>query len=149
MTTALIDASAAIKLVLIEDGSAEARRLWLSASMRFVAPAVLLPEVSAALDVARRDGRVAEVGLDGHLHALAEGVTQRAVDAEFGRFAASLLPAIGPCRGMDLLYIAAALELGGLPLLSFDPRQRDAATRVGLGLLPARIGSPGPHDTAV
>ena len=41
-------------------------------------------------------------------------------------------------RSLDLWHIAAALEAGCEPFVSFDVRQRDAARRFGLKVLPLR-----------
>lgn len=41
------------------------------------------------------------------------------------------------CRSLDILHVAAALELGAVRFLSFDGRQRQLARRAGLRIGPA------------
>jgi hypothetical protein len=41
------------------------------------------------------------------------------------------------CRSLDILHVAAALELGAVRFLSFDGRQRQLARRAGLRTGPA------------
>ena len=49
---------------------------------------------------------------------------------------ASLRTATLGCRTLDILHIAAALELGCTDFLSFDHRQRSAALAEGLKVVP-------------
>lgn len=43
------------------------------------------------------------------------------------------------CRSLDLLHVAAALEIGCREFASFDVRQRAIARKTGLKVLPARL----------
>ena len=42
------------------------------------------------------------------------------------------------CRSLDILHVAAALELGATRLLTFDDRQRRLARRAGLRIGPSK-----------
>lgn len=140
MTRVVIDASAASALIIQEETTAVTRQLWGDPSMQFHAPAVLLVEVASAVLAAKAGGRVIDSTDEDELLAGIERVVERRlVDDDLVGAAAGLLRLTGPCRGMDLLYLAVAVELGGLPLLSFDRRQRGAAATLGLPLLPAEV----------
>jgi predicted nucleic acid-binding protein len=43
------------------------------------------------------------------------------------------------CRSLDLLHVAAALEIGSREFASFDERQRAVARKSGLAIIPARL----------
>jgi predicted nucleic acid-binding protein len=43
------------------------------------------------------------------------------------------------CRSLDLLHVAAALEIGSREFASFDERQRAVARKSDLAILPARL----------
>lgn len=141
----VVDASAAVKLVLQESGSAVVRRLW-DEPVRWVAPAVVVPEVAAAVSAARRGGRLrasAARRVQAAWMQVIEEIDLLAVDvgfaAEAGRLASDR-----PIRGMDAVYLAAAITLSGADpvcLLSFDQRQRDAlVAEDGIALVPAELG---------
>lgn len=143
----VIDASAAVKLVLDEDHSERVRRLW-DERLAFVAPAVLLPEVAAAIHRARADGRVSEAdaGLAQRSWIIiADEVDLLAVDPDLAAHARTLA-ATRPVRGVDAIYLSAALQLaekGPTGLLSYDARQRTALTQAdGVAVLPADVPSP-------
>jgi predicted nucleic acid-binding protein len=62
VTTAFFDSSAFVKLLVEEDGSEHAERIWNEADV-VVASRVALPEVGAALAAARRAARLDEASL--------------------------------------------------------------------------------------
>lgn len=139
MTLAVVDASALVPLLLEEPDSALALEFWERPDISYTAPAIVLAEVPAAVGAALVGSRV-----DTADHAAAvlrwrryrRQVTIRVVDGPFAVRAAGLPVRL---RGMDRLYVQASVELGGVPLLSFDRRQREAASRLGLALLPAEV----------
>lgn len=129
----VVDASAAAKLVLHEAGSEIARRLW-DEPGRWVAPAIILPEVAAAIGAAHRGRRLrgaAARRVRNTWASVSEEIHLREVDTSLAAAAAEFA-ATRPLRGMDAVYLAIARQLaasGPTALLSFDDRQRD-------GLLP-------------
>lgn len=140
----VLDASAAVKLVLDEVGSEQVRRVW-DEDLSIVAPTILGPEVAAAIRAASRAGRVAaedrDVAQRSWVSLLGE-VNIRVVDVELAD-RARVLAADRAIRGMDAVYIAVALQLaesGPTGLLSFDDRQRCALTPDDeIRLLPAAV----------
>ncbi len=140
----VLDASAAVKLVLDEVGSEQVHQLW-DQELAMLAPSILAPEVAAAIQAARRDGRVADADADiAHRSwvSLLGDVDLLAVDVTLaGR--ARQLAATRTVRGMDAVYLAVALHLGdagSAGLLSFDVRQRSALrSEDGIHLLPADV----------
>jgi len=140
----IVDASAAVKLVLDEDGSELARRAWDEAD-EIVSPAVVLSEVAAAITAAHRAGRIDEPATaTAHLawRRLAGSFDLRVVDDSLGE-AARQIAERASVRGMDAIYLAVAEELNDsvatAGLLSFDVRQRAAAVAEALAVLPARV----------
>jgi hypothetical protein len=87
-------------------------------------------ELSAGLDVMREDlqaGRLTVPALDHEaVYQCAERLTSRHT-------------ATTGARSLDLLHVAAALELGAEAFVSLGLRQRTVAQREGLRLLPARM----------
>lgn len=138
------DASAAVKLVLEEPGSAVVRQLW-AEPVRWVAPSVVVPEVIAAVSAARRDGRprvTAARRVQATWVQVSEEIDLLAVDSTLAG-AAGRLAASRPIRGMDSVYLAVAITLVGADpvcLMSFDRRQRDAVQPGdGVALIPAEL----------
>lgn len=124
----VVDASAAVKLVLAEDHSDDVRRLW-DEPLTFVAPSVLLPDVAAALQAARTGGRIrrwqADVAQRAWVEVSAE-VDLLSVDTDLAA-AAGRLAFDRSVRGMDAVYLATAVSLARSSmtgLLSYDARQR-------------------------
>lgn len=120
------DASAAIKLVLREPGSDIVRAVW-DESVQWAAPAVLLPEVSAAITAAHRAGRL-RTSAARRVHRRWEQVSGDinliTVDADLAGRAAGIAADRG-VRGMDAVYRAvASLLTRPVGFLSFDVRQR-------------------------
>jgi uncharacterized protein len=125
-----------VKLVVAEDGSELAAKLWGSAYP--AASSILVyPEGRAALAAAHRVGRL---GKDAHPKALAafeelyaELVTI-GVDRELARSAGERAEDLG-LRGYDSVHLATALELGDeeVVLVTWDRDLARAAEQVGLG----------------
>jgi len=144
----VLDASAAVKLVLDETGSDQVRRLW-DEQLTIVAPSIVVPEVAAAIQAARRDGRVADTGAQtAHRSWVSliediEDIDVLAVDLALADRARELA-ATRMVRGMDAVYLAVALALedtSSVGLLSFDVRQRSGLIpEDGIHLLPADVG---------
>lgn len=141
----VLDASAAVKLVLDETGSDQVRRLW-DEQLTIVAPSIVVPEVAAAIQAARRDGRVADADAQiAHRSwvSLIEDIDVLAVDLALADRARELA-ATRMVRGMDAVYLAVALALedpSSVGLLSFDVRQRSGLIpEDGIHLLPADVG---------
>lgn len=140
----VLDASAAVKLVLDEVGSDHVRRLW-NEELTMLAPSVIGPEVAAAIQAAGRDGRVAAgdaVTAQRSWASLLGDVDLLAVDVALADRARKLAATRAVC-GMDAVYLAVALQLGdagAIGLLSFDVRQRSALEPAdGVHLLPADV----------
>jgi len=141
----VLDASAAVKLVLDESGSDQMRRLW-DERMTVVAPSIVAPEVTAAIQAARRGGRIADAGAQLAQQSwisLVGDIDVLAVDLALADCARDLA-ATRMVRGMEAVYLAVALALGAagsVGLLSFDVRQRSALIpEDGIHLLPADVG---------
>ena len=137
----VIDASAAVKLILDEEKSDVARREWDRAD-DVIAPTVVVPEVAAAITAALRDHRIGEDGA-ARAHAtwveLAGSIGLRVVDEGLSEQARQVAERDAG-RGMDAIYIAVARELATsqspVGLLSFDVRQRSAPIGEGVELRP-------------
>lgn len=141
----VVDASAAVKLVLDEPGSAVVRRLW-DEQLRWVAPVIVVPEVASAITASRRGGRLRAVAarrVQERWSRISEEIDLLAVDVSLATTAGNLA-AERPVRGMDAVYLATAITLSGsdpVCLLSFDARQRASARpEDGLALAPAGLG---------
>lgn len=137
----VVDASAAVKLLLPEPGADLVDRLW-SEDTEWHAPTLVLPEVAAAIVAAQTSGRLTEgeaaAGQD-RWGALADELTLHVLDEPLSRLAAELTRR-GQVRGADAVYLATCQRLaaaGPVVLVSFDLRQRAAAERVPeLALVP-------------
>jgi len=140
----VVDASAAVKLVLDEDGSDLVRRVW-DEPLSLTAPSIILPEVAVAIDAARRAGRITTQGCRraqrSWLTAAAE-IDLVSVDAVLGD-RAGVLAASRPARGVDAVYVALAEQLAAettVGLLSFDEQQRDVmGNNCAVSVLPAEL----------
>lgn len=140
----VLDASAAVKLVLDEVASTIVRRLW-DEEMPMVSPTVVVPEVAAAIGAARRAGRLNE-GDAASAHrswvSLVEDIPLLTVDSHLAERARAWA-ADRTVRGMDAVYLGVASMLGAeqeAGLLSFDGRQRSAVRPDdGVHLLPADV----------
>ncbi len=140
MTTACFDSSAFVKLVIDEDGSEHAERIWNEADA-VVASRLALPEVSAALAAAQRAARIDDAGA-------------RTAQREWGRFwAATDVIELTAAIAADAAHLANQLVLGGadavhlasartlLPmdpiLVTWDRRLALAAATAGFAVVPA------------
>ncbi len=140
----VLDASAAVKLVLDEDHSDQVRQLW-DEPLRFVAPTIILPEVASAITAAWRAGRVREAGArlaQQSWATLTEDIDLLNIDLGLASDARALAAARS-VRGMDAIYVAAAMRLTGhgpIGLLSFDDRQRGVLNpEDDISLLPGKV----------
>lgn len=140
----VLDASAAVKLVLDEQDSEVARRIW-DEEVTLLAPTVVLPEVGAAIARARREARISraqETVAHRSWIELSEEIDLVTVDAELASEARQLTTE-RTLRGMDAVYVAVAARFGvggSVGLLSFDRSQREAAGGT-IGLLPAEVAA--------
>ena len=120
------------------------RRLW-DEPLHMVAPTIVLPEVAAAIDGARRAGRLdsrAAARAQRSWSALAEEIDLVSVDPLLAS-TAQRITVLRPVRGMDAVYLATATQLAArsaVGLVSFDTRQRSVLEiSDGVHLLPATI----------
>lgn len=131
------DTSALIKLVVVEDGSDLAAKLWCSACP--AASSILAyPEGRAALAAARLQGRLREDEQAQAIKAFEElqaDLVTIGVDRELARHAGELAEDLG-LRGYDAVHLATALELGAeeVVLVTWDRDLARATERVDLGL---------------
>lgn len=140
----VLDASAAVKLVLDEERSDQVRRIW-DEPLRILAPTIVLAEVAAAIDAAQRGGRLeppAGAMAQRSWVSVVDEVDLVSVDVALGERARELA-ADRPVRGMDAVYLALAIDTarhGSAGLLSFDRRQREVLRPTdGVALLPAEV----------
>jgi len=133
------DTSALIKLVVLEDGSDPASRLW-AQPVRAASSVLAYPEGRAALAAARRGGRLTSTGygraLDDFEHACEELLVV-GVDPALARQAGALAVERG-LRGSDAVHLASALTLGAdATLVTWDTALAAAAAACGCGVAPA------------
>jgi predicted nucleic acid-binding protein len=137
------DASAAVKLVRSEAGSALASDLW-SGEHLAAAATITLPEVASALARNRRSGAL---DLDTYHAAserwslIADQLVLLPIDRARAERAAELVP--HRLRGADAVHLAVALELAEhdveVTLTTWDRRLHEAARSHGLGVAPASV----------
>lgn len=142
MTIAYFDSSALVKLVVDEDGSDDAARLWDGADA-VVTTRVAHPEVCAALAAANRDAR-----LDAAAHRQARtdwesfhrALRMVELTPQLEIMAADLAESHA-LSGFDAVHLASALTLAELPLImaTWDARLLRAAQVSGLETLPAQL----------
>lgn len=146
----IVDASAAVKLVLDEAHSDKMQRLWNETSLVLTSPTVVVSEVAAAVASANRAARISRPEHRAAIalwHELVGEIDLRHVDEGLAHAASDLAASIDrPVRGMDALYLATALEARSpdeeVGLASFDARQRAAIPPdAGIALLPVTIAS--------
>lgn len=139
MAVVFFDSSAFVKLLVEEDGSDTAARLWDEADA-VVASRLALPEVSAALAAARRGGR-----LEPHDEHSARRAWDEFWDAtrvieltEHLAEVASALAARMVLGGADGVHLASALTLAeaDLVLITWDRRLSTAAVEAGVMVAP-------------
>lgn len=135
----LIDASAAVKLLLAEEGRERALAIWERADLVF-ASRLLYPEVVAALSAARRAGRLAERGrrtARGEFEALWRQTQVVELDDGVARAAGELAEWLS-LRAGDAVHLASALVLAdpNLTLATWDRELAHAASEAGLPVAP-------------
>ncbi|MEX1008258.1 MAG: type II toxin-antitoxin system VapC family toxin [Acidimicrobiia bacterium] len=143
MAIIYFDASAFVKLVVEEDGSDLAARLWDGCDAA-LSSRLAYPEVRAALAAAGRNQQLsardlasAEEGWEEFWAATRPVELTEAV----GRHAGSLAGAHG-LRGADAVHLASALAIGDpeLVVAAWDERLRDGAHASELRVAPAPNG---------
>lgn len=143
---AFFDSGVLVKLFATESNSPAAD--WLAESLPGPFPCTDLQEteVRTAIRLKCARGEISPAERDGALReldrALAGGKLRRVIldwPAVWRRAEAlSAAHAQGTlCRTLDILHVAAALELAADGLVSFDRRQRALAGRAGLNVLPS------------
>lgn len=139
MTIACFDSSAFVKLLVDEEGSEDAEQVW-NDTEAVVASRLALPEVSAALAMARRAGRLDEA---------AERIARRVwaeywaatrvmeLSADIATEAAALVRRL-VVGGADAVHLATALTMAALDpiVVTWDRRLGEAALASGLAVLP-------------
>lgn len=125
LTTAYMDTSAAMKLVVIEDGTAGMLALVTGGGRRFVSSWLLHTELHCAA------GRHPD-DVDRHQ---VQNVLKRVTLLDVTR--GDLLDAgtHTPLRALDALHLAAALRVGADEMITYDAELADAAARAGLSVL--------------
>ncbi len=126
-----------VKLILVEDGSELAAKLW-GNTCPAASSVLAYPEGRAALAVAKR---VERLGEDEHREALAAfeelyvELTTVGVDLELAARAGGYAEDLG-LRGYDAVHLTTALELGDeeVVLVTWDRDLARAAERVGLSV---------------
>jgi len=123
VTCSYVDASALVKLVLDEVGSAAMRR-WYVESEEVVTSIVGVIETRRAVRRSAFDV--------GHLEAVLRSVDVVFLDVATARSASAVPPAT--LRTLDAIHLATALALGGelAAFVTYDDRLADAARTLGL-----------------
>jgi predicted nucleic acid-binding protein len=136
------ETSAFVKLVVVEEGSNQAGRLW-DASDMVVTSLLTYVEARAALAGARRQGRLSSSGLGAAKEAFQDRFEETDVVQLSLRVARSAgdLAEEHHLRGYDAVHLASALTLGtdGILLATWDRDLAAAANSIGLdvgGLTP-------------
>lgn len=142
MTPAFWDSSAFVKLLVDEVGSDHAERVWNDPAVAVaVASRLAVPEVSAALSAARRDGRLDQAS---HDTAQREWRSYRSevdiIELTPGLAEdAAVLAVKRDLSGADAVHLATALTLRdhAVILATWDRRLAMAASAEGLDVMPA------------
>jgi predicted nucleic acid-binding protein len=133
-----LDASALLKLFLVEEGSAEVERIWDEAD-RLTTSRVTFPEARSALAAGRRSGRIDSSDLT---------VATRELRRRWGEFnvveldeglgeAAGDLAERHALRALDAVHLASALAGGRRVLVAtWDDRLAHSARQAGLAVAP-------------
>jgi predicted nucleic acid-binding protein len=134
------DTSAVVKLILDEEGSAEAVALWASGARR-IGSALALPEATGALAAASRDRRLRPASRRHavrRLRSLWAATTVVHVDRTLAEQAA-VLAERRALSGADAVHLAAALVVSTPELVfaTWDRRLAEAARAEGLVVAPA------------
>jgi predicted nucleic acid-binding protein len=143
--TSYFDSGVIVKLYVPEPNSPEAIRLVTATRPPGMLTEWQAIEVRNALRLKRFRGEITAGQLRSALRAFAD-------DERLGRWArvpldlsetlrraevlsSRLAPSLG-CRTLDVIHVAAALVLGAREFVSFDGRQRQAARKAGLRVIP-------------
>lgn len=134
------ETSAFFKLVVDEEGSAEAVELW-EAAHRVIASRLMYPEARAALAAAARVGRVTSAELRlvrSRLESRWNQVEIIEIDDEIARASGDLAEAHA-LRGYDSVHLASAVALADETsiLATWDLELRGAALDAGLQVAPS------------
>lgn len=134
------ETSAFFKLIVDEEGSAEALELW-EAAHRIIASPLMYPEARAALAAAGRAGRVTSSELRlvrSRLESRWNQVEIIKIDHEIASASGDLAEAHA-LRGYDSVHLASAVALadGTSILATWDLELRTAALDAGLQVAPA------------
>lgn len=128
-----VDTSTLLKLLIDEDGSDRAERVW-DAADTLASASLVIVEARAALAAATRGARMTtqqhERAKD-ELSALTGDLHLAAVTDDLVERAANIAEDEG-LRGYDAVHLAAALHLGASVLTSADEALCDAAARNGM-----------------
>jgi uncharacterized protein len=133
------DASAFLKLLVPEPGSATALRAW-QAALHVAGASVLYAEACAGLAAAHRSGRLSPRDHSGSkldLWRLWTNLDVLVADGPLCERAGELAER-ERLRGCDAVHLAAALEYGADYLACGDGALLDAALDCGLGVVDAR-----------
>ncbi len=133
------ETSAFFKLVIGEDGSADALELW-DAATRVTGSRVMYPEARAALASAARGGRVTRAELRlvrSRLEIRWAQLEIVEIDEEISRASGDLAEAHA-LRGYDVVHLASAAALADETsiLATWDADLREAALDAGLQVAP-------------
>lgn len=142
MAAVAFDSSAFVKLLVEEEGSQVAARLWAEADL-VVACRLAYPEVRAALAAARRGARLDGAG-ERRARATWEGFwsATRVVElSEAVAIAAAALTDRLVLGGADAAHLASALTLSEIDpvLVTWDLRLHTAAGETGIRVAPAHF----------
>ena len=147
------DTSLLLKSYVPEDGTPEALAVVREHEPPFPFSHLLEIELRTAIRVKHGRGEITAAEMRGALQALesdlANGVLARPdYDLEAVYLRAETISAKHAAatlaRTADLWHVAAAVEAGCTAFASFDDRQRQAAQRCGLEVIPAGAPSPAP-----
>lgn len=139
------DASFAAKVLLDEEGSTLAREVWDESDVAWVAPAIIGPEVEAALQGQHRryPGDFPEAARRtaySTWQTMLRQMSLHALDRALALLAMDMVHDHGPLRGADACYLAVGVELAAtapddVVLGTFDHQQHRAATSAGVACL--------------
>lgn len=138
MTILLLDTSAAVKLVVPENGWNTMRRLWSQAST-VAASQLLIPEFMSAIARRRRQGdlgnRIAPIITQ--WSELSARIARVNLDQNVAPIASSLVDRY-PLSGADAVHLASALalDLDDAIFATWDERLHTAARAEGLAVAP-------------
>jgi len=142
MAVVAFDSSAFVKLLVEEDGSEVAARLWAEADL-VVACRLACPEVRAALAAARRAGRLNGGGARqarASWEAFWSATRVVELSYEIANAAAALVDRL-VLGGADAVHLASALALSDTDpvLVTWDRRLHVAASQAGLRVAPMSL----------